>query len=167
MVKYNKNKDARILIFNIFFKLKTNITHKFMTFYLILKNWKYVKQQVSTQNKQKWIVHSKNIIINKFMTYFYAEKCFVSISYASHTFSNERPTFLIVYPPPHGLWCHLARWTPACITSNNVLYVCAVPCLRFCAKLCEWERCTNITISLTLMVLRKNATNSGYMERHP
>ena len=38
--------------------------------------------------------------------------------------------------------------------------------LRFCAKQWEWERCTNITISLTLMVLRKNATHSGYMGRH-
>ena len=47
----------------------------------------------------------------------------------------------------------------------------SIPCirkaLRFCVKPWEWEKCTNITISLTLMVLRKNATHSGYMGRHP
>ena len=40
-----------------------------MTFYLILNNSNYVKRQVGTQNKQILIVHLKNIIINKFITY--------------------------------------------------------------------------------------------------
>ena len=85
-----------------------NITHKFMTFYLILKNWKYAKRQVGTQNKQKWIVHSKNIIINKFMTYFYAENfCFINLPMIPVHFFRSRPTFLTVYPPPHGLWSQL------------------------------------------------------------
>ena len=76
-----------------------------MTFYLILKNWKYVKRQVGTQNKQNWIVQSKNIIINKFMTYFYAEKfCFINFPMIPIHFFRPRPTFRTVYPPPHILW---------------------------------------------------------------
>ena len=70
--------------FSLFKSINTNqtanITHKFMTFYLILKNRTYVKRPVGTQNKQKWIVHLKNIIINKCTTYFYAEKfCFYQL----------------------------------------------------------------------------------------
>ena len=75
--------------------------NKFMTFYLILKNWKYVKRQVDTQNKQKLIVHSKNIIINKFVTYFYAEKfSFINFPMISIHFFRPTPTFLTIYLLP-------------------------------------------------------------------
>ena len=43
---------------------------------LLLKNYKYLKLQGGAQNKRKRILHLKNIIIYKFMTYFYTEKCF-------------------------------------------------------------------------------------------
>ena len=96
-----------------------NITHKIMTFYLILKNFKYVKRQVGTQNKQKWIVHSKNIIIYKFMTYFYAEKfCFINFPIIPIHFFRPRPTFLIVYPPPHGFFFHI-EWSKKLIKISH------------------------------------------------
>ena len=75
------------------------ITYKFMTFYLILKNEKNDKRQVGTQNKRKSILHLKNIIINKFMTYFYARKfCFINFPMILIYFFRPRPTSLTVYP---------------------------------------------------------------------
>ena len=59
---------------------------------------------MGTQNKQKWIVHLKNITLNKLMNYFHAEKFCFLISHASHILSERRPTFLTAYPDgPHGL----------------------------------------------------------------
>ena len=95
-----------------------------MTFYLILKNGtngKYVKREVVTQNKQKWIVYSKNIIINKFMIYFYAEKfCLINfpmIPDDSHTglipahtlsyiiFVQDQPSWRSWQSTPHHMAC--------------------------------------------------------------
>ena len=69
------------------------ITYTFMTFYFILKNWKNDKRQVGTQNKRKWILHLKNIIIDKFMTYFYARKfCLINFPMIPIYFFRPRPT---------------------------------------------------------------------------
>ena len=75
------------------------------------------------------------------------------------TFTFPVPDSIVLGPFTHAKSC------------SRILISDATPCirnaLRFWAKLLEWERCTNNTISVTLMVLRKNATHSGYMGRQP